>query len=196
MTANMLEGIDLSQLNVPPPAPEGKRYHIGVRSDPSAGAPPCWFCTIGGVSFSVSTSSYNEAGDEYKEKGEIIMLTTEQLARIKDDLRHKVVRWGRDRKTGDKLARAEVWDTRLKGFVLHPGDEALAKFLYVEPRSEEAAEPVERDAFKDLEHAIGASETSEAKAMGDPADKATRAAHGKAKKQGFLLSPSASDVTV
>lgn len=186
MTAN------ISMIEVPETvkAPETKRYHIGIFER----NPPAWSVTIAGVCFQVSTSRYDEAGTEYKDKGGFAELTLEQLQAIKKALKFKVVRWRVKGKDKTRTGAAEVHDTRTNGFRLEPGDEPLAKYLYVEEAPPELEiVPADKTAFADLDKAIEAAAVTEAKVANDPVDKATREKHKEARAKGAKVSQTGDD---
>lgn len=168
-------------------APKVKRYHIGIyEQDP----PVAWFVTVAGICFPVTTSKFDEAGNEFKLKGDTLELSDQQIRDLKEALKRYVVRWKKHPKTGVKVA-AEVWDVSTRGFRPSVGDEPLACYLYLELAPEEFTQPSAAKTLNDdLDKALAEAQKSEDKAVMDPADKATREKHKSLRAQGAKLDSS------
>lgn len=181
---NVLPDVYKEKVTVPT-----RRYHVGLQ--PGA---PAWNYTFHGVNFPIFSASYDDQDNEFKREGAIVSLSRDQLLRIKEEIRNRVVRWHAypknyriAEKRGQRM-RAEIFDVRSKGFEPEKGDEPLVKYVYVREAPPEFVAPeVPKAAFAELDAAIAAAERAEEKASADPADAKTRAKHGHLKATGRTL---------
>lgn len=180
-------------LKVAPPIAEEPEqpFHVGLYEDG-----PAWNVTVAGISFPVTTSTFDAQGNEMRKAGIVTRLTRNQLKKVEEALQYLVVRWvhGIDRKTGkQKLIRAYIMDTRMLGFTRVRGDEPLAEWLYIRPFTEPAEK--RRDAspsvLEAIRKALSDAQVSESKAQESPEDAATRERHGRARAAGSKLTDDA-----
>jgi hypothetical protein len=164
-------------------AAKPERYHLGIYEQ----EPCAWFTSIAGVTFPVTSSTFDDKDNETKRSGTIQSLTKEQVRAVRDRLRKLVVRWRTQPKTGKKMA-ADIVDTTGTGFRPEVGDEPLAKHVYFRVAPPEyVAQRLSDDTLSVMERVLVDAEESETKKLGDPADAKTREAHGQARAAGVKL---------
>lgn len=166
-----------------------KRYHVGLVKDG-----PAWSQTFAGICFPVYSSSFDKADNEFRKEGAIVSLTQDQVKKIKEAIRNRVVRWNhypedyRDHKLAGLRCSAQIFDVRTNGFEPEKGDEPLVKYVYFKEAPPEFVEPsAPVAAFEEMDKAIAAAEKSEAVVQNDPVDAATRKLHGELKRAGAKL---------
>lgn len=166
-----------------------KRYLVGL-----VPGGPASSHTFHGISFPVSTESYDENGNAYRKDGAVVELTLDQCKAIKDSIKNKIVRWRHYSPDNPEVAkrgqraRAEIWDVRTRGFMPAKGDEPIVKYvIFKEVPAEFVQAPAPAAAFEALDKAIAEAEKSELAALGNPEDAKVRAHHGALKKAGQKL---------
>lgn len=163
-----------------------KRYHVGLVPNG-----PAWNQTFAGISFPVSSSTYDENDNEFRREGAYIDLTVEQCKKIKEAIRNRVVRWSiypkGHKKAGQRMS-AVIFDVRSRGFEPDKEDEPLVKYVYFKEAPPETIHaPAPAAAFEALDAAIKAAEASEAAKANDPEDARTRQKHGQLRQSGGKL---------
>lgn len=187
ITGNLLDNDLLPIVPQPVADPDRARYHVGIRT--KGGTPPAWDLSLGGISFPVYSSFWDDHDNEFKRAGAVVDLDLEQLQRIKDAIRHRIVRWRKNRE--DKRIRAEIWDIRILGFRAEAGDEALAPYLYLRPAPEDYIQPgADADVLLQLDRALQEGARSEEKAARDPEDAKVREKHARHKASGTKVDDS------
>lgn len=158
--------------DLPKPKPR-KKFQVGIAA--SDGVPPRWDISLGGISFPVFNSRYDDDGKEYRHEGAIVELDTDQLKRIAQAVKTRIVRWNKNRE-GKKIS-AEIWDVSTTGFRLDPDDEPLYPYLILQEVKDETPAELRPTIFQVIDQAIESSKISEGEALADPKDREVRAKH-------------------
>lgn len=163
-----------------PIAPKTKRYHVGIFEQ----NPPAWFIPIAGVTFQVTSSTFDAEEREIRRAGSFVDLTVDQVKKVKAQLEKLVVRWRRQPKT-NRVIEATIHDASIANFRPEVGDEPLARYVYFRQAPPETEQPkLAENTLAMLDEAIRQAEESEERANQSPEDARTREVHGAAKRAG------------
>lgn len=173
-----------------------KRYRVGLKA-----GTPFFSLTVGGICFPRTTKVYADEKDQVgvEERGMVVYLTDEELARAREAASYKAIR--RIKNAKGELIRAITVDTRTgankeNGYAStyspDPNDEPIAQFLTFEEEVEPSKTPVRT--LADIEPPKPAELQAENAAKSRPDDAQVRARHARAKRDGSPVSGEDLDV--
>jgi hypothetical protein len=183
VTANLLPDDILPDVYRKKLTAESRRYHVGLAPNG-----PSWNQTFYGVSFPVYTTKFDANDNPTQREGSIVELTKDQISRIRESIRNRIVRWNhypKDHKRSGERCSAQVFDVRATGFEPERTDEPLVKYVYFKEAPPEFSAPLAPiAAFEEMDKAIKSATATESAKLSDPVDAETRAKHAQLKRSG------------
>jgi hypothetical protein len=166
-----------------PPVLNTTRYHVGIFEN----NPPAWFVALAGITFPVTSSTFDAEDREIRRAGSFVELTVEQVKKVKQRLVDSVVRWRCHPKTGKRI-EATIHDRTIPGFTSERNDEPLARYIYFRKAPIEVEQPkLAENTLAMIDAAIAEAEKNEEHALSRPDDARVREQHGRAKASGKKL---------